>query len=72
MVARELAAEIMTGSPTSVRLSLSMMEEAQRSADALDALTKSRSVMDELMVTDDALEGMRAFAEKRQPRWRNR
>jgi acetyl-CoA C-acetyltransferase len=69
--ARELAAEIMAGSPTSVRLSLTLMEHTQGIADTLDAVTAPTGVTDELMLSHDAREGMTAFAQKRPPRWRN-
>jgi acetyl-CoA C-acetyltransferase len=71
-VARELAAEIMTGSPTSVRLSLTLMEQTQGIADTIDAVTAPSDVFDELMFSHDAIEGMTAFANKRNPEWRNR
>jgi acetyl-CoA C-acetyltransferase len=69
--ARELAAEIMAGSPTSVRLSLTLMEQTQGIADTLDAVTAPNDVIDELMFSHDAIEGMTAFATKRAPQWRN-
>jgi acetyl-CoA C-acetyltransferase len=36
------------------------------------AVNHPNAAIDELMASDDALEGMTAFAEKRRPRWRNR
>jgi acetyl-CoA C-acetyltransferase len=69
--ARELAAEIMGGSPTSVRLSLKLMEQTEGIADTLDAVTAPSDVIDELMFSYDASEGIAAFATKRAPRWRN-
>jgi acetyl-CoA C-acetyltransferase len=69
--ARELAAEILDGSPTSVRLSLKLMEQTHGIADTLDAVTAPNDVVDELMTSADAIEGMTAFATKRQPRWKN-
>jgi len=70
--ARALAAEILEGSPTSVRLSLRLMRETQGIADTVDAVTHPSSTVDELMVSEDAIEGMTAFAQKRRPVWRNR
>ena len=69
--ARELAAEILEASPTSVRLSLKLMEQAQGIPDAVDAVRTPNDVVDELMTSADAIEGMTAFALKRQPEWKN-
>lgn len=71
-VARELAEEILAGSPTSVRLSLQLMLETQGVADTVDAVTAPTDVVDELMTSADAIEGMTAFAMKRKPHWQNR
>jgi acetyl-CoA C-acetyltransferase len=70
--ARELAARILEGSPTSVRISLALMAETQGIADTVEAVRHRTPLFDELMTSEDALEGMTAFAEKRRPRWRNR
>jgi acetyl-CoA C-acetyltransferase len=70
--ARALAAEILAGSPTSVRISLRIMEETRGIADVVEAVNHPSAAFDDLMASDDALEGMTAFAQKRPPRWRNR
>ena len=70
--ARELAAEILSGSPTSVRLSLKVMAQTHATPDTLDAVTAPNDAFDELMTSADAIEGMTAFAMKRQPEWKNR
>jgi acetyl-CoA C-acetyltransferase len=70
--ARALAAEILEGSPTSVRISLRIMAETRGIPDVLDAVTYPSAAFDELMASEDATEGMTAFAQKRRPRWRNR
>jgi acetyl-CoA C-acetyltransferase len=70
--ARALAAEILEGSPTSVRASLQIMTETQGIADTVEAVAFPSPALDELMVSEDMIEGMTAFAQKRPPRWRNR
>jgi acetyl-CoA C-acetyltransferase len=69
--ARALAAEILDGSPTSVRASLQVMEETRGIPDTLDAVEYPSTGFDDVMMSADAIEGMTAFAEKRKPRWRN-
>jgi len=70
--ARALAAEILDGSPTSVRVSLQIMDETRDVLDPVDAITASCALVEDLMATEDAKEGVTAFAEKRRPIWRNR
>ncbi|MEU0515129.1 enoyl-CoA hydratase-related protein, partial [Amycolatopsis sp. NPDC006125] len=71
-VARELAAAILEGSPTSVRTSLRIMAEADGFADTVEAVRHPSPALDELLVSQDAFEGPAAFAQKRKPVWRNR
>jgi len=70
--ARALAAAILDGSPTSVRASLQVMEETRGMADVIDAVSHHSDALDELMISEDMIEGMTAFAQKRRPVWRNR
>ena len=70
--ARELAAEILSSSPTSVRVSLQVMEETRGIPDVVDAVRHHSPALDDLMISEDAMEGLTAFAQKREPRWRNR
>ena len=70
-VARELAAEILTSSPTSVRLSLQLMEEARAHPEPVDALEAPTDALDKLLVARDTTEGVLSFAFKQQPQWRN-
>jgi acetyl-CoA C-acetyltransferase len=70
--ARALAARILEGSPTSARVSLQLMAETQGIADTVDAVRHRTPLFDELMTSEDAFEGLTAFAQKRPPRWRNR
>ncbi|MBA4025381.1 MAG: acetyl-CoA acetyltransferase [Gordonia sp.] len=69
--ARALAREILDGSPTSIRLTLKLMEETRSVADVIEAVTAPTTVIDELMFSQDATEGLTAFAQKRQPQWKN-
>lgn len=71
--ARTLAAEIASASPTSVRISLEVMEAARAMADPVAAIAATgEPAYRDLMSSDDAAEGMRAFLAKRPPRWSNR
>ena len=69
--ARALAAEILEGSPTSVRISLEIMEETRGIPDVAEAVSYRSRAIDDLMSTQDAAEGPAAFAAKRRPQWRN-
>jgi acetyl-CoA C-acetyltransferase len=65
--ARVLAAEILDGSPTSVRTSLQIMNETGGIADTVDAVTHPSPALDDLLLSEDSVEGVRAFAQKRRP-----
>ncbi len=67
--ARELAEEILAGSPAAVRASLKLMASAQERSSVLDIIAKTRPVLQELMAGSDAREGKAAFAAKRRPSW---
>ena len=71
-VAREVAAEIAAASPTSIRLSLDAIAETAAIADEVEAVRVEPHAMAELLVSQDTMEGVMAFLEKREPRWRNR
>ena len=70
--ARELAAEITAVSPTSVRLSLQAIEDTRHLADDVEAVRRETDALDQLLISQDTMEGVMAFAEKRAPRWLNR
>jgi acetyl-CoA C-acetyltransferase len=70
--ARKLAAEILEASPTSVRLSMQMRAQSARHASEQDAMADYYDAVDELLSSEDYLEGPRAFAQKRKPQWKNR
>jgi len=60
------------GSPSSVRISLRVMEETRGIPDVVAAVNHPSTALDDLMASEDAIEGVTAFAAKRRPRWRNR
>ena len=70
--ARALAAEILEGSPTSVRISLEVMRRTESVADELAACRMYQPGIDELLSSEDGAEGPLAFAQKRKPQWKNR
>ncbi len=71
-VARDLAGEILAGSPTSVRLSLEWMQHSDAIPGTVDAAVSPTSATDELITSEDMQEGMTAFVQKRPPSWVNR
>lgn len=70
--ARELAAQIIEASPTSVRLSLQIMEETSRFAAEVEAAQFRSPAIDEILASEDMREGVAAFTQKRRPVWKNR
>lgn len=71
--ARRLAQEIERVSPTSVRLTMQMIQESDAHAGEQEAAAAAihSTALDRLLVSDDMIEGVTAFAQKRPPRWRN-
>lgn len=70
--ARAIAAEILEASPTSVRLSMQVMNEADEFASEIGAVRHPTSAIDDLLTSEDMIEGPLAFAQKRKPVWKNR
>ena len=70
--ARELAAEILAGSPSAVRSAMTIMADTRGIGDTVLAVHSTGDALEDLMLTDDAAEGLKALAEQRAPQWRNR
>jgi acetyl-CoA C-acetyltransferase len=68
--ARALAAEILEGSPTSISESLRILAETENIASLETALDRSIASAYEVLASENATEGMLAFAQKRKPVWR--
>jgi enoyl-CoA hydratase len=69
--AMRLARDIVEAAPLAVRASRRVIRMAASESD--DTLrTVSRALLDELLETEDAAEGLAAFAEKRPPQWQGR
>ncbi|RPA58629.1 acetyl-CoA acetyltransferase [Gordonia oryzae] len=72
VAARQVAQEILAGSPTSVRASLQAMTDAEAIDDPVEAIEATSSVLDSLLISQDTIEGIGAFVSKRPPRWTGR
>jgi len=70
--ARDYAKLICKNSPTSVRLTKEMLAETERFSAIDDAVRVFPDVLDKLLASEDFIEGPRAFAQKRPPRWAGR
>lgn len=68
--ARDLAATIAANGPLAVRATKRIVAEAAEWTD-LEAFEEQRAIASPVLRSTDAMEGARAFAEKRSPVWRN-
>ena len=55
-----------------MRVSLRIMSETEAIPDTVEAIDHPSPAIDDLMVSEDMVEGVMAFAAKRSPRWKNR
>jgi enoyl-CoA hydratase len=64
----EIVAKLLANAPLSIAATKKSVFTTQHLPYA-DAVAKAHSILDELMTSSDAKEGMRAFVEKRRPVW---
>ena len=69
--ALRLAGRVAANAPLAVQLTRTLILEAE-GADEGAQWKRSRSAMDDILQTEDAKEGPRAFLEHREPQWRRR
>ncbi|CAG4899734.1 enoyl-CoA hydratase-related protein [Acidithrix sp. C25] len=69
--ARELAKKVIAASPTSIRLSLEILEKSRENGSRLDLVKHQAQALDQLIASDDLQEGLASLLENRPPMWKN-
>jgi enoyl-CoA hydratase/carnithine racemase len=67
--ARALANDILACAPLSIEASKQVMVQSLDEANFEQAMRRRYQAADRMLISEDAREGPRAFAEKRKPRW---
>ncbi len=69
---RQMAEQIIEGSPLAVEASKRVMLESLAMPDLKTALKAKYPAAERMLASEDALEGQRAFVEKRKPQWQGK
>lgn len=69
---RSLAEDLLAGAPLALEASKQVMLQSLAEPDLARAIDASYPAAERMLASEDAIEGQRAFAEKRKPRWENR
>ena len=69
---RWYANQILEGAPLAIQASKQVMIESLSEPDLEKALRRKYSAAERMLLSDDAKEGQKAFAEKRKPKWQGK
>jgi crotonobetainyl-CoA hydratase len=72
MAARSLADDLLECAPLALQASKQVMLQSLDEPEFARAMTRRYEAADRMLASEDAIEGPRAFAEKRKPNWRGR